>query len=42
MAGSSGAEDALKRFELENDVQAVDAIFRYSNEEQQRHLQVDR
>lgn len=34
-----GAADALKRFELENDVRDTDAIFRFSNEEQQRHLQ---
>ena len=37
MAASSS--DALKRFELENDIQATDAIYRYNNEEQQRHLQ---
>ena len=34
-----GAADALKRFELENDIQSIDSIFRYNNEEQQRHLQ---
>ncbi|KAL1521892.1 hypothetical protein AB1Y20_021543 [Prymnesium parvum] len=42
MAASSmvpGAVDALKRFELENDVHSVDSIFRYDKEEQQRHLQ---
>jgi COP9 signalosome complex subunit 5 len=38
MAGPSGAGDALKRFELENDIQATDAIYRYDNAEVQKHL----
>ena len=42
MAASSsvpGASDALKRFELENDVREIDSIFRFSNEDYQRSLQ---
>ena len=37
MASSSAT--ALKTFELENDIRSTDAIFRYDNAEQQRHLQ---
>ena len=35
---ASGAADALKRFELENDVREVDTIYTYDNASQQRHL----
>jgi len=35
---ATGAADALKRFEIENDIQNVDAVFRYDNQEQQQHL----
>ena len=38
MAGSSGASDALKTFEMENDIRASDAIYRYDNAENQKNL----
>ena len=36
MAGPSGASDALKTFELENDILAT--TYKYDNAEQQRYL----
>jgi len=38
MAGPSGASDALKRFELENDVRETDEIFRFDNAVLQKNL----
>lgn len=39
MAGSSsGAESALKRFELENGIQEVDSIYKFNNEQQKQYL----
>eukprot|EP00967_Tisochrysis_lutea_P121094 scaffold199232_cov40-Tisochrysis_lutea.AAC.2 len=37
-AARSSAENALKRFELENDVREVDAVYRYDNAQQQQWL----
>ena len=37
-ASASGAADALKVFEMENDIRATDQIFRYDNAEVQKHL----
>ena len=34
-----GATDALKRFELENNISEIDQIYSYDNAEQQQHLQ---
>ena len=34
-----GATDALKRFELENNISEIDQIYSFDNAEQQQHLQ---